>query len=70
MLIGKVDSASTHNHQIQARQIVLLVSEALPDQSFDQVSVYGPLQNFFCNRCSQAGIGTAINQEKNGKAVI
>jgi len=70
VLIGKVDPASTHNNQIQTRQIVLLESKALPDQSLNPVSVNGPLQNFFCYRCPQTCVGPAIGQKKNGKAAI
>lgn len=70
MHIGKVYPASTHNNQIQTRQIVLLESETLPDQSLDPVSVNGPLQNFFCHRCPQACIHLAISQKQNGKTAV
>lgn len=49
---------------------MLLVSETLPDQTFNPVSVNGPLQNLFCHRCSQAGIGLAIGPEQYGEAAI
>lgn len=70
MHIGKVNSASTHYNQIQTRQIVLLESETLPDQSLDPISVNGPLQNFFGYRCSQACIHLAISQKQDGKTAV
>jgi len=70
MHIGKVYSASTHNNQIQTRQIVLPESETLPDQSLDPISVDGPLQYLFGYRCSQACIHIAISQKQNGKTAV